>query len=88
MLITSRPEYLTKEIKSRMDGEIVIKGFNESSIKSYITKRLIDKEKIEAMLEQAENTGIDEFLHVCMFYFLLFSKCRSNIASLHQEYAA
>ena len=65
LILTSRPgNYLSKSIRDKMDGQIVIEGFSEESIKQCSTKYLKSGEKSEEMLRQAKETGIDVLLHV------------------------
>ena len=65
LILTSRPgEYLKKDDRNGMDGEIVIEGFSEGNIQVCSTKYLESEEKSEQMLRQAKQTGIYFLLHV------------------------
>ena len=65
LILTSRPgEYLKKEDRNGMDGEIIIEGFSEQNIKECSTKYLKSKASSEEMLRQAEKTGIYVLLHI------------------------
>ena len=65
MILTSRPgDYLSKSIRDKMDGEIIIEGFSRQNIRECSTKYLKSEEKCDKMLRQAEKTGIDVLLHI------------------------
>ena len=65
LILTSRPgDYLSKSIRDKMDGEIIIEGFSVENIKECGTKYLKSREKCEQMLREAKQTGIDVLLHV------------------------
>ena len=65
LILTSRPgDYLSKSIRDKMDGEIVIEGFSEENIKECSTKYLKSHKKSAEMLEQAKETGIHVLLHI------------------------
>ena len=64
LILTSRPGYLNKESRDKMDGEIIIEGFSEFNIEKYTELILGSKEKCDILLEQAKDTGIDSLLHV------------------------
>ena len=64
-ILTSRPAgYLKKEIRDKMDGEIVIEGFSEKNIEQCCLTYLGSREKRDEMLEQAKETGIIVLLHI------------------------
>ena len=71
LIVTSRPDlpskegqYISKEIRDRMDGEVIIEGFTEESIKKCSDQYLESEEKSELMLKQAEEIGICHLLKV------------------------
>ena len=65
LILTSRPgEYLKKEDRNGFDGEIIIEGFSEESIRECSTKYLQSEAKSTEMLMQAKETGIDVLLHI------------------------
>ena len=71
LILTSRPDlpskegqYVSKEIRDRMDGEVIIEGFTEESIKKCSAKYQESEHKGEAMLKQAVDTGIYVLLKV------------------------
>ena len=56
LILTSRQgDYLSKSIRDKMDGEIVIEGFSEENIKLCSTKYLESEERSEQMLKQARD---------------------------------
>ena len=65
LILTSRTgDYLSKPIRDKMDGEIIIEGFSEEIIKLCSTKYLQNEERSKQMLKQAKATGIDVLLHI------------------------
>ena len=71
LILTSRPDlpsekgsYVSKEIRDRMDGEVVIEGFTEESIKKCSSQYLDSEEESSVMLEQATDSGIAPLLKV------------------------
>ena len=71
LILTSRPGYLSKTIRSTMRNIATIKGFNEENIIKSSELLLDSKEQAEAMIEQALKAGIYHLLHVPII--LLFS---------------
>ena len=64
LLLTSRPGYLKKQIRDKMDGEIIIHGFSQDNMKRCARLFLGNEQKCSEMLTQAKNSGIDGLLHV------------------------
>ena len=64
MILTSRPGYLDKQIRNRFHGEITIEGFSEENIRLCTSKYLQSKERSNRLLQQANQTGIDDLLRV------------------------
>ena len=65
LILTSRPgDYLSKSIRDKMDGEVVLEGFSEEKIGEYSTKYLGNVQKSNEMLSQARNIGVFRLLHV------------------------
>ena len=65
LILTSRPgDFLSKPIRNKMDGEIVIEGFSEENIQVCSENYLKSQEKCKQMLEQAKETGIYYLLHI------------------------
>ena len=71
LILTSRPGYLSKTIRSTMRNIATIKGFSEENIIKSSELLLGNKEQAEAMIEQARKAGIYDLLHVPII--LLFS---------------
>ena len=71
LILTSRPDlpskegqYVSKEIRDRMDGEVMIEGFTEESIQKCSAQYLESEEQSDMMLKQAVNAGIEGLLKV------------------------
>ena len=64
LIVTSRPGYLKKHTRDKMDGEVIIEGFSSKNILLCATKYLGSFEKSLEMLKEAKKTGIDVLLHV------------------------
>ena len=65
LILTSRPgEYLKKEIRDQMDGEIVIEGFSDQQIRECIDNYLKNITLSTKMLTQAKQAGIYDLLRV------------------------
>ena len=65
LILTSRPgNYVSKRIRNKMDGEVIIEGFSKENIVKCATLYLDSAEKSSEMLQQAAETGIDVLLHV------------------------
>ena len=71
LILTSRPDlpskegqYVSKEIRDRMDGEVMIEGFTEESIHKCSAQYLESEEQSDTMLAQAMNAGIEGLLKV------------------------
>ena len=61
LLLTSRPGYLKKNIRDKMDGEIIIQGFSQQNMKRCAKLFLRYELRCSQMLEQAKNSGIDGY---------------------------
>ena len=64
LILTSRPDlpskkgqYVSQKIRDRMDGEVIIEGFNEENIQKCSALYLESKEKSAAMLKEATESG-------------------------------
>ena len=71
LILTSRADlpskegqYISKEIRDRMDGEVIIEGFTEESIKKCSGQYLESAERSEQMLKQAKEIGVCHLLKV------------------------
>ena len=71
LILTSRPGYLSKTIRSTMRNIATIKGFSKENIMKSSELLLGSKEQAEAMIYQARKAGIYDLLHVPII--LLFS---------------
>ena len=80
LILTSRPgDYLKREIRDQMDGEIIIEGFSDDQIRESFTKYL-GKTLSTEMLIQAKQTGIYDLLRVPVILTMtttLFSRQKS-----------
>ena len=71
LILTSRPGYLSRTIRSTMRNIATIKGFSEENIMKSSELLLGSKDDAEAMIKQARKAGINNLLHVPII--LLFS---------------
>ena len=71
ILTSQHGDYISKQIRQTMDGEFVIKGFTDESIKECSTKYLGSEEKCAEMLKQAKQAGIYRLLHVPEVFFMV-----------------
>ena len=71
LILTSRPGFLSKTIRTSMRNIATIKGFSEENIKKSSELLLGNRDKAEKMIEQAKEAGIYDLLHVPII--LLFS---------------
>ena len=77
LIVSSRPgDYMDKDDREQMDGEIQIKGLSRESIREYANIYLENEEKCEDLLERAHSAGIYELLRipiillmVCVLYY-------------------
>ena len=65
LILTSRPgDYLKKEIRDQMDGEIIIEDFSDRQIIDCANTYFKNKTLGTEMLTQAKRAGIYELLHI------------------------
>ena len=64
IILTSRPEYLKKSVRDKMDGEILIQGFSQENIEKCSTLYLGSDKLTAEMLKQAEKVGLNAILNV------------------------
>ena len=83
LILTSRPDlpsnkeqYLSNNIKNKMDGEVTIEGFNDENVRKCSVQYLDNEEEATKMINQAKEIGIYELLKVpivllmiCVIYF-------------------
>ena len=87
LILTSRPDlpskeghYVSQKIRDRMDGEVIIEGFNEENIQKCSALYLESKERSAVMLKEAAESGIDVLLKVPIILLMvcvLFSEYTS-----------
>ena len=71
LVITSRPDlpsrkghYVSQEIRNKMDGEVIIKGFNEENISKCSVQYLENESSAVEMIGQAKEVGIYDLLKI------------------------
>ena len=83
LILTSRPDppsskkhYLSNNIRKKMDGEVIIQGFDDENIKKCSVQYLGSKQKALKMVNQARKIGIYDLLKIpiillmtCVIYF-------------------
>ena len=70
VLVTSRPDYMDKKDKDKLDGQIQLRGLSQDNIRLYIEKYL-DGEKAESLMKAAERSGTDELLRIPIIALML-----------------
>ena len=83
LILTSRPDlpsnneqYLSINIRNKMDGEVTIEGFDDENIRKCSVQYLESKEDAAKMIKRAKEIGIHELLKIpivllmlCVIYF-------------------
>ena len=73
IILTSRPEhdskmeekkFVPRDIRNKMDGEVIIEGFSEENIRKCSTKYLDSEDRSEQMLKMAKESNIYNLLSV------------------------
>ena len=65
LILTSRSgDYVSKSIRDKMDGDVIIDGFSKESIEVCSMKYLGSQQLSVKMLEQAKTSGIYVLLHI------------------------
>ena len=73
MILTSRPEhdskmeekkFVPRDIRNKMDGEVIIEGFSEENIRKCSTKYLASEDRSKEMLKMAKESNIYNLLSV------------------------
>ena len=92
LILTSRPGndsgdrmYVTKRIRNRMDGEIVIEGFSSENIKKFSIQYLRSEENSELFLTQARQTELSALLHVPIVLLMGCTVFISNMSLPHSK---
>ena len=97
LVLTSRPDlpsgkehYVSREIRNKMDGEVIIEGFDEENIHTCCVQYLESKDMAINMISQAKEVGIYDLLKIpivllmiCVIYFedRFLPKTRTKIYS-------
>ena len=78
LLLTSRPKpehgrshFLAKQIRDKMDGEVVIEGFSEENIRKCSVQYLGNGEKADKMLREAKDKQVYPLLNVPILLFMV-----------------
>ena len=78
LLLTSRPkpdesrkEFLAKQIRNKMDGEVVIEGFSEENIRKCSVQYLGNEEKADKMFQEAKDKQVYPLLNVPILLFMV-----------------
>ena len=71
LILTSRPGndsadkiFVSKQVRNRMDGELVIEGFSPENIENCSIQYLLSEDMSEMFLNQARKTELSALLHV------------------------
>ena len=62
LILTSRPGFVSKQVKDKMDGEVIIEGFSPENITECSSMYLGSRILSNMMVAQAENCGISDLL--------------------------
>ena len=72
LIVTTRPgDYMDKNDREQMDGEIQIKGLSGESIREYANIYLESEEKCVHLIERAHKAGIYELLRIPIFLLMV-----------------
>ena len=92
LILTSRPGndsgdkmFVSKTIRNRMDGEIVIEGFSPENIKKCSIQYLLSEENSEIFLAQAAETDLSALLHVPIILLMSCSVFISTMSLPHSK---
>ena len=92
LILTSRPGndsgdkmFVSKRIRNRMDGEIVIEGFSPENIKKCSIQYLLSEQNSKTFLTQAEETELSALLHVPIILLMSCTVFISNSSLPHSE---
>ena len=83
LILTSRPDlpsgkehYVSREIRNKMDGELIIEGFSDENIRNCSLQYLESQDMTVKMISEAKNVGIYDLLKIpivllmiCVVYF-------------------
>ena len=62
LILTSRPGFVSKQVKDKMDGEVIIEGFSPENIVQCSSMYLGSRSLSNMMMTQAEECGISDLL--------------------------
>ena len=97
IILTSRPEhdskveeknFVPRDIRNKMDGEVIIEGFSEENIRKCSTKYLDSEDQSKEMLKMAKESNIYNLLSVPIILLMIcvlynehgkLPKCRTEI---------
>ena len=71
VLVTSRPDYIDKKDRGKLDGEIQIKGLSDENIARCTENYLGDKAESKNLTEAAEKSGIQGLLRIPIILLML-----------------
>ena len=80
LILTSRPEhdskveemkFVPRDIRKKMDGEVIIEGFSEENIRKCSTKYLDSKDQSKVMLKMAKESNIYNLLSVSIILLMV-----------------
>ena len=87
LILTSRPgndsgdrTFVSKKVRDRMDGELVIEGFSPENIEKCSIQYLLSEENSKIFLAQAEETELSALLHVPIILLMSCTVFISNIS--------
>ena len=92
LILTSRPGndsgekmFVSKMVRNRMDGEIVIEGFSPENIAKCSIQYLLSEEISQIFLTQAEETELSALLHVPIILLMSCTVFISNMSLPHSK---
>ena len=92
LILTSRPGndsgekmFVSKTVRNRMDGELVIEGFSSENIEKCSLQYLHSEENSAIFLGEAEETGLFALLHVPIILLMSCTLFISNMSLPHSK---
>ena len=92
LILTSRPGndsgdkiFVSKQVRNRMDGELVIEGFSPENIEKCSIQYLLSDEITEMFLTQARQTELSALLHVPIILLMGCTVFISNMSLPHSK---
>ena len=77
--------FVSKKIRNRMDGELVIEGFSSENIEKCSIQYLLSEENSQMFLSEAEETGLFALLHVPIILLMSCTVFISNMSLPHSK---